>query len=72
MGSVGWFLKCLLFLWKAYQTFWQKNLSKRPPLATTVPFGTNTIIGALIYRDIFGSAIHARVMPPPFWGAAPR
>ena len=48
-----------------------KILTKRPPVATTVPSGTQRHHwGIGIPGYTFGSAIQARAIPPPFWGSA--
>ena len=49
-----------------------KILTKRPPVAITVPAGTqrhHCAIGIPGYT--FGSSIQARAIPPPSWGSAP-
>ena len=52
----GGFLNFLFFVWKAYlASIINKNpkiLTKRTPVATTVPFGMNIIVEALVYQGI--------------------
>ena len=48
-----------------------KILTKRPPVATTVPSGTQRHhVGIGILGYTFGSSIQARTIPPPSWGSA--
>ena len=49
-----------------------KILSKRPPVATTVPSGTQRHHwGIGIQGYTFGSSIQARAIPTPSWGYTP-